>query len=280
MVWGEVVFLFVGLFALRKKSSRGETAKFIRDEHRKPEAKLSSLVTISKAFQHRVRPHVWQWSPLVGRAFTTYPHGPAILLPWTSVRPHIYMQAFSETDREISRVVAIASVIMALLLVVLGCITACTARVVAGGIVKPVNQLNDVVSALNRLDFSRQVQTRDLFSVTVQTHLFVLSCDVGMKSARACPRYFHLFWVRQAEDLKLCSSRFENIVYIGIRPPPKVDVVYVFGSKTNPVHTRVRAGSRGGVSSSGSCEENPALPMAARTAHRARSSRCAPQSST
>lgn len=74
-------------------------------------------------------------------------------------RPHT-PQAFSETDEEVSRVVVIASLIMALVLLVLGCVTACIARVVAQGIVQPVNQLIDVVHALNKLDFSRQVRKR------------------------------------------------------------------------------------------------------------------------
>ena len=47
---------------------------------------------------------------------------------------------------------------MALVLLVLGCVTACIARVVAGGIVEPVNQLIDVVHALNNRDFSQQVR--------------------------------------------------------------------------------------------------------------------------
>lgn len=53
--------------------------------------------------------------------------------------------------------VVLASVIMALVLLVLGCVTGCFARVVADRIAEPVNQLVDVVHALNKLDFSRQV---------------------------------------------------------------------------------------------------------------------------
>lgn len=56
--------------------------------------------------------------------------------------------------------VVAASLIMALVLLVLGCVTACVARVVAGGIVEPINQLIDVVHSLNKLDFARQVQRR------------------------------------------------------------------------------------------------------------------------
>lgn len=87
------------------------------------------------------------------------------LIPAVSVARHPSVpvlvplaQAFSETDKRISRVVVIASLIMALVLLVLGCVTACIARVVAGGIVEPVNQLIDVVHALNNRDFSQQVR--------------------------------------------------------------------------------------------------------------------------
>lgn len=61
---------------------------------------------------------------------------------------------------------------MALVLLVLGCVTACIARVVAGGIVEPVNQLIDVVHALNKLDFSRQVRKRT--GLAVEIHMFYL----------------------------------------------------------------------------------------------------------
>ncbi len=68
------------------------------------------------------------------------------------------MQAFSETNSQISRVVAFASLVMAAVLLVIGCVTGFIAREVAGGIVDPVNQLIDVVHGLNKLDFSRQVR--------------------------------------------------------------------------------------------------------------------------
>lgn len=72
--------------------------------------------------------------------------------------------------------VVYASLIMALVLLVLGCITGCVARVVAGGIVDPVNQLVDVVHALNRLDFSRQVQqTRMHLAVQCSAHVLRLA---------------------------------------------------------------------------------------------------------
>lgn len=46
---------------------------------------------------------------------------------------------------------------MALVLLVIGCAMGFIACFVAGGIVGPVNQLIEVVHALNKLDFSRQV---------------------------------------------------------------------------------------------------------------------------
>lgn len=106
----------------------------------------------------------WQWSP-TPRAFFLTPAASASRHPSVHV-PHA--QAFSETDKGISRVVVLASVIMALVLLVLGCATACIARVVAGGIVEPVNQLIDVVLALNKLDFSRQVRKRRFCSLNPQ----------------------------------------------------------------------------------------------------------------
>ncbi|CAM9131372.1 unnamed protein product [Ectocarpus fasciculatus] len=73
-----------------------------------------------------------------------------------TVSESVLLEAFSETKSQISRVVLFASLIMALVLVVIACIMGVTARFVAGGIVNPINQLIYVVHALNRMDFSRQ----------------------------------------------------------------------------------------------------------------------------
>ncbi|CAM9481056.1 unnamed protein product [Pylaiella littoralis] len=74
-----------------------------------------------------------------------------------TVSKAVLSKAFSETASEISRVVALASLVMALVLLVIGCAMGFIACFVAGGIVGPVNQLIEVVHALNKLDFSRQV---------------------------------------------------------------------------------------------------------------------------
>ncbi|CAM9131295.1 unnamed protein product [Ectocarpus fasciculatus] len=74
-----------------------------------------------------------------------------------TVSESVLLEAFSETKSQISRVVLFASLIMALVLVVIACVTGVTARFVAGGIVRPINQLIYVVHALNRMDFSREV---------------------------------------------------------------------------------------------------------------------------
>ncbi|CAN0306644.1 unnamed protein product, partial [Ectocarpus sp. 12 AP-2014] len=57
---------------------------------------------------------------------------------------------------QISKAVLFASLISALLLVVIPFIKGVTARFVAGWIVGPINQLIYVVHALNRMDFSQQ----------------------------------------------------------------------------------------------------------------------------
>lgn len=46
---------------------------------------------------------------------------------------------------------------MVVVLLAIGCATGFVARFVAGGTVEPINQLVDVVHALNKLDFSQQV---------------------------------------------------------------------------------------------------------------------------
>ncbi|CAM9793855.1 unnamed protein product [Ectocarpus sp. 4 AP-2014] len=73
-----------------------------------------------------------------------------------TVSESVLLEAFYETKSQISRVVLFASLIMALVLVVIVCIMGVTARSFARGIVNPINQLVDVVNSLNRMDFSRQ----------------------------------------------------------------------------------------------------------------------------
>ncbi|CAM9376272.1 unnamed protein product, partial [Ectocarpus sp. 8 AP-2014] len=73
-----------------------------------------------------------------------------------TVSESVLLEAFSETKSQIFRVVLFASLIMALVLTVIACIMAVTARFVACGIVNPINQLIEVVHSLNRMDFSRQ----------------------------------------------------------------------------------------------------------------------------
>lgn len=66
-------------------------------------------------------------------------------------------KAFSKLESEVPNVVAVASAIMAVVLVAISCVTGLIARSVSVRITKPVNQLTEVVHALNNMDFSRQV---------------------------------------------------------------------------------------------------------------------------
>lgn len=60
---------------------------------------------------------------------------------------------------------------MALVLVVIGCITGCIAFLLSTGISVPVNQLVEVVRALNRMDFSQQVCA----CLNPECHIYALS---------------------------------------------------------------------------------------------------------
>ncbi|CAN0020957.1 unnamed protein product [Scytosiphon promiscuus] len=66
------------------------------------------------------------------------------------------LEVFSKTEDDIAAVVVAAACVMAAVLLVIGCCTAGSARGLATSVTEPVNQLVDVVSSLNRLDFSRQ----------------------------------------------------------------------------------------------------------------------------
>ena len=127
-------------------------------------------------------------------------------------------QAFSETDRGISQVVVAASLIMALVLLVLGCVTACIARVVANGIVEPVNQLIDVVHALNKLDFSRQVHKRSSSSPPFSLIFFVdVSTNVADVLFFLFARYASLsrkkmkFYSRRGDPRNTRGSRVDGL---------------------------------------------------------------------
>ncbi|CAM9867934.1 unnamed protein product [Ectocarpus sp. 4 AP-2014] len=66
------------------------------------------------------------------------------------------LEAFSETEDDIRYFVALASIIMAAMLLVIGCCTGGSARILSTSITEPVNQLVDVVHALNRRDFAEK----------------------------------------------------------------------------------------------------------------------------
>ncbi|CAM9102277.1 unnamed protein product [Ectocarpus fasciculatus] len=66
------------------------------------------------------------------------------------------LEAFSETEDDIRYSVALASIIMAAVLLVIGCCTGGSARILSTSITEPVNQLVDVVHALNRRDFTEK----------------------------------------------------------------------------------------------------------------------------
>lgn len=68
------------------------------------------------------------------------------------------MQVFEEVEKTIGNAVIVASLVMASVLVVILCFTGVFAYAIAGGITRPVIQLLDIVSGLNRLDFYRHVR--------------------------------------------------------------------------------------------------------------------------
>lgn len=68
-----------------------------------------------------------------------------------------FEKAFSKLESEVPKIVALASILMALVVLAIGCVTGCIARSISVKITKPVNQLADVVHSLNHLDFSQQV---------------------------------------------------------------------------------------------------------------------------
>ena len=76
---------------------------------------------------------------------------------WNPPDSCLFRKAFSKLESEVPRVVAVASAIMALVLVAISCVTGFIARSISIRITKPVNQLTEVVHALNNMDFSRQV---------------------------------------------------------------------------------------------------------------------------
>ncbi|CAN0322734.1 unnamed protein product, partial [Laminaria digitata] len=73
-----------------------------------------------------------------------------------AVSESVLLEAFSKLESEVPKIVALASVIMALVVLAIGCVTGCIARAIAVRITKPVNQLAEVVHSLNRMDFSQQ----------------------------------------------------------------------------------------------------------------------------
>ena len=79
------------------------------------------------------------------------------LLPVSFFCTCSFCKAFSKLESEVPQIVALASVVMALVVMAIGCVTGCIARAVSVRITKPVNQLAEVVHALNRMDFSQQV---------------------------------------------------------------------------------------------------------------------------
>lgn len=68
---------------------------------------------------------------------------------------HSAAQVFPKAESEIVAIVALASVIMAVILAAVGCFTGWFARILSRSITEPVFQFVDVVQALNQRDFSR-----------------------------------------------------------------------------------------------------------------------------
>ncbi|CAM9362022.1 unnamed protein product [Ectocarpus fasciculatus] len=73
---------------------------------------------------------------------------------------------FSETESDIRKMVMVASIIMAIVMAAIACITVRLARSLSKGLTNPVNQLVDIVRGLNNLDFSRQDAGRWMFNET------------------------------------------------------------------------------------------------------------------
>lgn len=71
---------------------------------------------------------------------------------------HLIYQEFSHLGEDVRSIVTIASVVMAVVLIVICLFTIAFAMVVSNGIVKPVNQLIDVVHSLYTMDFSKHVR--------------------------------------------------------------------------------------------------------------------------
>ena len=76
-------------------------------------------------------------------------------------------------EKDVKDIVALASVIMAALLLVLCFCTAAFAVAVSNGIVRPVNQLIDVVHSLYTMDFSKHVSEK-LFGNCLQGNIDAL----------------------------------------------------------------------------------------------------------
>lgn len=64
---------------------------------------------------------------------------------------------------QVSKIVTVASITMAGVLIVICLFTIAFALVVSNGIVKPINQLVDVVHALYTKDFSNHVRCNPLY---------------------------------------------------------------------------------------------------------------------
>lgn len=79
-------------------------------------------------------------------SFVAYAHGHPTTL-----------QVFSEIESGIRVMVIQASVIMALLMMTVVCVTVGFARFLSKGLTEPVIQLVDIVRSLNNMDFSLQV---------------------------------------------------------------------------------------------------------------------------
>lgn len=73
-----------------------------------------------------------------------------------------FNQVFSSTESEIRSLVALATLVMVLGLVIICCVSSCCARSVSRKIAEPVNQLVNTVRGLNRRDFSQRVCARAL----------------------------------------------------------------------------------------------------------------------
>lgn len=112
-------------------------------------------ITVMNTNDDHTEPHATMGKPHVHEI--TVPRSPPRVVSRSFSLVCCHLQEFSEIESNVRDVVVVASVAMGMILLAMSCITACFARAISNSITMPVNQLIDVLIALNRHDFSQQV---------------------------------------------------------------------------------------------------------------------------